>query len=189
MRGALIGIALAALLVGVARADDDPSDPVIHGELIAKLPADQTLAIEPLDDNDDNLKLRDLMTKQLVAGHGRVSADAPLVLHFNLRVISGKDRPPEVGTGGKGVMSGGGYAPPNALPADTPIIYRLQATIEQRNGPVLWKADVMARPTGRNERQMPERLARTLIDNLGRDVDTRRPAERDLPLVPLRKRY
>jgi len=171
----LLAAALAGLVLGDARADDDAA-PAVHAQLLLKLPDQRVIAVEPRDDTDDNLKLRDLMVARLVAQHGRVAADAPLVLRFSFGIISGRDTPDDGSRGSKSGRSGGGYAPPNSLPPDTPLTYRLRATLEQRDGPVLWKADVSARPGGQDERQLPARLATVLIDNIGRTVDTGGPA-------------
>jgi hypothetical protein len=139
------------------------------------MPAERVMAIEPRDDSDENLKLRDLMAARLVEQHGTVAADAPLVLRFSTGVISGRDTPRDGAGGRKGRGGGGGRAPPNAIPANTPVTYRLSATLERRDGPVLWKADVTAQPGSQDDRQLPARLAATLIDNLGKTIDTRRP--------------
>lgn len=173
MRRIVLAAALAGLVLSNARADD-ASEPAVRAQLLLPLPGERVMAIEPRDDTDENLKLRDLMTARLVEQHGRVAADAPLVLRFSIGVISGRDTPRE-GPPGRSGLSGGGRAPPNAIPPDTPVTYRLSATLEQRNGPILWKADVTAQPSGQNERQLPARLAVVLIDNIGRSVDTGRP--------------
>jgi len=173
IRRALPVVAVAALILGTARADDVVA-PAVHAQLLLPLPSERVIAIEPRDDTDENLKLRDLMAARLVEQHGRVVADAPLVLRFSIGIISGQDTPREA-AGGRTGRSGGGRAPPNALPLDTPVTYRLRATLEERRGPVLWKADVTAQPSGQDERQLPARLAKTLIDNLGRSVDTGQP--------------
>jgi len=175
LRGVVLAVALAGLLAGGARAADDDAAPSVHAQAFQPLPSERVIAIEPRDDNDDNLKLRDLMAARLVEQHGRVVADAPLVLRFSIRVVSGRDTPQGGGRTGKSGRSGGGAAPPNSLPLDTPVTYRLSATLEQRSGPVLWKADVTAQPSGQDERQLPARLALTLIDNLGRTVDIGHP--------------
>jgi hypothetical protein len=173
-RRILLAVALAALMLGGAQADDDT--PAVHAQLLLPLPDQRVIAIEPRDDTDDNLKLRDVMVARLVAQHGRVAADAPLVLRFSLGVISGRDTPDDGTRGSKSGRGSGGYAPPNSLPPDTPVTYRLRATLEQRDGPVLWKADVTARPGSQDVRQLSARLATVLIDNFGRSVDTGGPA-------------
>ena len=173
LRRVLLAAALAGLIPGGARSDDE-STPAVHAQLLQPMPSERVIAIEPRDDTDDNLKLRDLMEARLVEQHGRVVADAPLVLRFSIRVVSGRDTP-RGGPGGRSGRSGGGSAPPNSLPLDTPVTYRMSATLEQRNGPVLWKADVTAQPNGQDERQLPARLALALIDNLGRTVDIGHP--------------
>jgi len=169
-----LALAFVGLVLGVARADDAGA-PVVRAQLLLPVPGDHVMAIEPRDDSDENLKLRDLMAARLAERRGRMVADAPLVLRFSIGVISGRDTPQD-STSGRNGRSGGGRAPPNALPPDTPVTYRLSATLEQRSGPVLWKADVTAQPSGQDERQLPARLAVILIDNIGRAVDPGRSA-------------
>jgi hypothetical protein len=173
LRRVMLAAAFAGLMLGNARADDGAA-PAVHAQLLLPMPSERVIAIEPRDDTDENLKLRDVMAARLVEQHGRVAADAPLVLRFSIGVISGQDTPREA-AGGRTGRSGGGRAPPNAIPLDTPVMYRLSATLEQRQGPVLWKADVAAQPSGQNDRQLPARLAVVLIDNIGRSVDIGRP--------------
>jgi hypothetical protein len=154
----------------------------VQAQLLQPLPAERVIAIEPRDDSDENLKLRDLMAARLVEQHGSVAADAPMVLRFSTAVVSPRDAAAAngaTGTGGRrgGGRSGGGRTPPNAAPVPANTTYRLTATLEQRAGAVLWKAEVTARPSAQDERQLPARLAAVLIDNLGKTVDTRRPAD------------
>ncbi len=162
------GAALAGLVLATARADD-ASSPSVHAQLLLPIPSERAIAIEPRDDNDQNLKLRDQMIARLVERKRPVATDAPLVLRFSIVIISGRDTPRD-SVGARSGIESGGRAPPNSLPADTPVTYRLSATLEQRDGPVLWKAEVTATPSGRDERQLPARLAVALIDNIGRSV-------------------
>jgi hypothetical protein len=165
-------VALAGLIASPARADD--AAPAVNAQLLLPMPGERVMAIEPRDDTDENLKLRDLMAARLVEQHGTVAADAPLVLRFSTGIISGRDTP-RAGAGGRSGRGGGGRAPPNAIPSNTPVTYRLSATLERRDGPVLWKAEITAQPGSQDERQLPARVAATLIDNLGKTIDTRRP--------------
>ena len=157
-----------------ARAQD-PGDPVVRAQLMFPLPdGGHVMSVEPRDDTDENLRLRDLMVARLRARSDRVVADAPLILRFSVKVVSGLDAPKDSGVGFAGVYAGG-RAPPNSISPDTPLLYRMSATLEQRDGPVLWKAEVSARPRGRDDRELRERLAGVLIDNIGKTLDTRRP--------------
>jgi hypothetical protein len=182
MRRLLPAVTLAAAaLLSVARADDALT-PAVHALLLRPLPAELVLAIEPRDDTDQNLRLRDLMLARLVEQHGRVAAAAPLVLRFSVAIISGRDTPRD-GPGNRFGHFGGGRAPPNAIPRDMPVSYRLSATLEHRDGPMLWKGDVTV-PIGDDDDALTARLAASLIDSIGRTVDGRRPV--DPPVDPAR---
>ena len=176
MRRLLVAVALVGLALGSARADG-VSQPAIAALLLLPLPEGaRVMSIEPRDDSDANLRLRDLMAARVRERNGQVLADAPLVLRFSTGIISGRDTPRD-GPPNRFGRYGGGRAPPNALPAETPVTYRLSATLEQRRGgPVFWRADVTARVSILDdEAELPARLAAALIDNIGRTVGTMRP--------------
>ena len=149
---------------------------VVNALLLTPMPEDaRVMAIEPRDDRAENLRLRDLMAARLAERNGRVVADAPLVLRFSTGIVSGRDTPRD-GPGNRFGHFGGGRAPPNAVPPETPVTYRLSATLEQRDGPMYWKADVTVRARDLDdEPELPARLAAALIDNIGRTVGTRLP--------------
>jgi hypothetical protein len=171
----LAALALAAVILGDARADNALT-PAVRALLLLPLPSDPAIAIEPRDDTDANLKLRDVMIARMVERRGRVATAAPLVLRFSLTVISGRDTPRD-GPGNRFGHYGGGRAPPNAIPRDTPVSYRLSATLQQRDGPMLWKADVTAPIGDQDDDELTARLATILIDNIGRTVDTSLPID------------
>jgi hypothetical protein len=150
--------------------------PTVNALLLKPIPDDaRVMAIEPRDDNAENLKLRDLMVARLAERNGHAVADAPLVLRFSTGIVSGRDTPRD-GPPNRHGHYGGGRAPPNAVPPETPVTYRLSATLEQRNGPIYWKADVTVRVSDLDgEPELPARLAAILIDNIGRTVGTLRP--------------
>ena len=181
-RRALAILALAALALGDARADD-PMTPAVRALLLLPIPGDPVIAIEPRDDSEVNLRLRDVMVAHMVERRGRVAADAPLLLRFSLSVISGRDTPRD-GPGNRFGHYGGGRASPNAIPRDTPVSYRLSATLSQRDGPMLWKADVTAPIGDQDDDELTVRLATILIDNIGLTVDSRLPV--DPPRDPAR---
>ena len=167
---------LACIAASTSAEAQDPSKPVVQAQLMMPIPGgERVISVEPLDDTDENVRISNLMAARLRGQNDRVVPNAPLVLRFSIKVISGLDAPPDSGPGWTG-MSGGGTAPPNSLSRNTPLMYRLRASLEQRDGPVLWKADVSARPRGRDDRELRERLATVLIDNIGRTVDTRQQA-------------
>lgn len=183
MRRLLPAVTLAAAaLLSAARADDALT-PTVHALLLRPIPALPVLTIEARDDTDTNLRLRDLMIARLVARHGQVADRAPLVLRFSLTVISGRDTPRD-GPGNRFGHFGGGRAPPNAVPRDMPVSYRLSATLEHRDGPMLWKGDVTAPVGDGDDDALTAQLAASLIDSIGRTVDGRRPV--DPPVDPTR---
>jgi hypothetical protein len=169
--------ALACLALATARADDDvapppppPPPPMVRALLLLPMPNAPVIQIEPRDDSDENLRLRDLMIARLGEPPGRVADDAALVLRFSLDVISGRDTPRD-GPGNRFGRLGGGRAPPNAVARDTPVSYRLSATLEQRNGAMVWRAEVTAPLLGQDDGAVAARLAAALIDNIGRSVN------------------
>jgi hypothetical protein len=175
MRRALATLALALTVLCDARADY-PDPPAMRALLLLPIPSDSAIAIEPRDDSEANLKLRDLMIARLLERRGRVADEGPLVLRFSLTVISGRDTPRD-GPGNRFGHYGGGRAPPNAIPRDTPVSYRLSATLQQRDGPMLWKADVTAPIGDQDDDELTARLAAILIDNIGRTVDSSLPVD------------
>jgi hypothetical protein len=187
---AACGAALVAALGGPAPARaDDPSAPAVNAQLLSALPPGAAIAVEPRDDSDDNLQLRDLMIAHLTERHAAVAADAPLLLRFSTTVLSDRDAAAAAGRGGGG--RGGGRSLTSALingsrdtsggsPPARPsggVKHRISATLERRDGgQVLWKGDVTI--TGdQNERALPAQLAAALVDNIGRTLDTRQPAD------------
>jgi hypothetical protein len=196
LRRAALGLALCGATALGARGDE-PAAPSVSARLLGAVPADGAIAIEPRDDSDENLKLRDLMVAHLTERHGKVAADAPLLLRFSSSVVSDRDAAAAAarnsgggrGGGGRGLtgmlMSGArNAAGPSGPPAHAGagIHYKISATLEQRgSGQVLWQAEVIATPSQANDRSIPGQLAAAVIDHLGRTIDTRKPAEPGAP--------
>lgn len=188
-RDTVTGAAIAALLaVALAHPAVGADAPVIQARLLVALPPDSALAIEPRDDSDENLRLRDLMVARLRERSGRVTDDAPLLLRFTTASVSARDASAAAGRGGgrggRGVGAAlitGARTADSSKPAAAPdnrVRYRVTATIERRDGgEVLWQSEVTAIPDGDNARRLPAELAALLVDNIGRTVDTRPPAE------------
>ena len=184
----LRGAVLAGLVALPAQAGE-PGAPTVSAQLLIALPADRTIAIEPRDDSDENLQLRDLMIARLVERHGATAADAPLLLRFSSEVVSDRGAAAPAGRGGGGgrgggrnfgaALIGGARNTSSGGPATHPsggVRYRLSATLERRDGTqVLWKADVSAPMSDENERRLPAALAAAVVDNIGRTIDTRPP--------------
>lgn len=186
-RGAVTGAAIAALLVvGLAYPAAGADEPVIQARQLIALPPDSALAIEPRDDSDENLRLRDLMVARLHERHGRVADDAPLLLRFTTASVSARDAKASAGRGGGrggrnvgAALITGAHNADASKPAAAPdnrVRYRVTATIERRDGgEVLWQSEITAIPDGDNARRLPAELAALLVDNIGRTVDTRPP--------------
>lgn len=193
-RHAFLVAALAAGIWHAALAADAPREAVVYAQLLGTLPVDAAIAVEPRDDSDENLTLRDLMVARLTDRRQRVAADAPLLLRFSSTVVTNRDGAPTGGAGtGRGGRGGGrglggmamGLATngsgksPGGTPAPTGagVRHKLTAALEQRDGgKVLWKAEVTSAPGETDERSLPGRLASALVDAFGRSVDTRRVA-------------
>jgi len=185
--GAIAGAALIAALLGDARAESS-SDPTVHAQLLQALPPDSAIAIEPRDDSDENLQLRDLMIARLAERHGRVADDAPLLLRFSTAIVSDRDAAGGRGAGGarggggggrkfdRGLIPRGGAANDAAARPGGPVRHRLSATLVQRDGGVvLWQSEVTSVAGDDNARTLPARLAAALVDHIGSSLDTRRP--------------
>jgi hypothetical protein len=192
-----VGVALAAALWSAALADE-PREILVTAQLLASLPADAAIAVEPRDDSDENLALRDLMVTRLAERHSRVAADAPLLLRFSSSVLTNRDTAPTGPTGGRGRggrhggggiplvagTSSGGSSPSGARPSGG-VRHRVTAALERRDGgQVLWKAEVTTAPGEHDERTLPGRLATALVEALGRTVDTPRSADGTAPAAP-----
>lgn len=183
--GALIVLVLAPC---GAVAADEPRDVRVYAQCLQPVPIDAAIAVEPRDDSDENLKLRDLMVARLTDRRQAAAADAPLLLRFSSTVVTNRDGAP-TGGGGRGGRGGGrglgGMAmamanssansgkPP--APTGAGVRHKLTAALEQRDGTVLWKAEITTAPGEQQERGLPERLAAALVDAIGQTVDTRPP--------------
>ncbi len=192
--------ALIVLALGGAALGDEPRALTVNAQLLQALPADVAIAVEPRDDNDDNIKLRDLVVAHLTDRRTTVAADAPLLLRFSSRVTTNRDVADTGPTGGRGRRGGGvgglamglaqgsgsgkGTAGP---PAAGGVRHRLSATLERRDGSqVLWKVEVTTAPGEHDERTLPDRMAAALVDAIGKTVDTRPPPSDGTPPPPRR---
>ncbi len=181
---------LAALLAALPTQAQEPRALTVNAQLLFAVPADGAIAIEPRDDSDENLRLRDLMIARLRERHGAVAADtvaadAPLLLRFSTAVVSDRDTTRATGPtgggrrGGRGLgaaLGGAGNPPAGGALAhpSTGVRTRVTAALERRDGgQMLWKAEVTATPGDANPRLLPAQLAAAVIDNIGRTVDTR----------------
>jgi hypothetical protein len=178
-------LVLAALSAPAAvRAAGDEAVAIAQG--FAPIPAGQAFSVEPRDDSDTNLQLRDLIVREL-ASHARPTApDAPLRLRFTTdRVIATtlERGISDARYAGSGV---GQQATPDDLntamsedPArgasprerrEGAVQFRLRASIETRDGKTLWRGAVLVPLTLTDERRLGELLATKLVDELGRQA-------------------
>src|SRR5271170_5510222 len=82
VRALLIAGLVVLSTAGTGPAGSDAPDPVVSARLLAPIPTEAAIAIEPLDDSDDNLRLRDQIAAALTGQTRAVAADGTLVLRF-----------------------------------------------------------------------------------------------------------
>lgn len=168
-------LALLIVLPGGAAAQADAPDPAVSARLLAPIPTGAAIALEPLDDGDETLRVRVRLAVGLAAQAHPVADDAPLVLRFRAVVDSFVRRP---GSGlGRPRFGYAARLPPRGGPAPsgdgtvTPVHHAVRATLEQRSGGVLWEGEARGAPVGNNEAALWSRLADSLVDAFGRTVE------------------
>jgi hypothetical protein len=170
-------------------AGSQAADPVVSARLLAPIPTGAAIAVEPLDDSDDNLRLRDQIAAALTGQTRAVAADGPLVLRFVGAIEADIRRP---GSGIRGPRAGRPVGRPlrdNFGAGDTnpaadgaraarpsAVRHALRATLEQRDGTVLWQGEASRVLVGNNEQALWRELGDALVGAFGRTVDTRVPA-------------
>jgi hypothetical protein len=171
--------ALAGLIVlpVVAAAQADAPEPVVSARLLAPIPTGAAIALEPLDDGDETLRVRVRFAVGLAAQAHPVADDAPLVLRFRAVVDTFVRRP---GSGlGSPRFGAAARLPPRGGPAPSgdgkvaPVRHAVRATLEQRTGGVLWEGEARGALVGNNEAALWSRLADSLVDAFGRTVERR----------------
>ena len=174
----------------VARADvPTEGRPLVTAQALAPLPDGVPIAVEPLDDSDANLRLRDLMARRLT-GHGHpIVAGASLRLRFSAEPVSDIGPRPGATTGDALISTDHqpytatnlGYSEADrifSVPTDRPEgaiqnRYRLRATLETRDGRTLWSGQAVGVLTERNEAHLAASLAISLADAVGWTLDGR----------------
>jgi hypothetical protein len=178
----------AAWAGGPAAAQSaDKSAPTVTGQQVAPIPSSLAIAIEPRDDTDANLRLRDQMMRQLAAQRRLVAADGPLLLRFSTEAqwnvgpragessgdaIVASDRAPDPATtlGYSDVdrlMGGQSGAPTGTLSNR----YQLRATLERRDGgQLLWEGTATGSLGEGSEQRLSAELATMLIESLLRSL-------------------
>ena len=166
---------------------ESPPDQVLSARLLAPIPEDAAIALEPLDDSDDNLRLRDQIAAALNARSRAIAVDGPLVLRFT-GAITADIRRAGSGLRGPGPGRGAGrlvrddFAAPHAKsndPRPSPVRHVLRATLAQRAGAVLWEGEASGVLIGNNEPALWTELGDALMGAFGRTLDTRVAAPGD----------
>jgi len=185
---ALLAAGLALRLAGAAGpAGAEPPDPVLSARLLAPIPADAAIALEPLDDSDDNLRLRDQIADALAARTRRLAADGPLVLRFAGEITADIRR---TGSGLRGPGAGRGagrivrddfaaHHVGSGDPKPSTVWHVLRATLAQRDGAVLWQGAASRVLVGNDEPSLWRQLGDALMGAFGQTLDTRLPAPGD----------
>jgi hypothetical protein len=171
---------------------DAPGDgrPRLSTNALAALPAGVPVAVEPRDDTDANLRLRDVIAARLRDQHHPVVADALYRLRFSTETIS--DVGPGPGAAASDAVAAHDVQPyaennlnyseadrffnPNndrASRGDIRMSFQVRASLERRDtGEVIWIGQTNAPLAERDERRLATELADTLADAIGRTVDT-----------------
>jgi len=169
--------------------------PEISASALVPLPPGVAISIEPRDDTDANLRLRDLMAARLQAQHHPVVANAPLRLRFSTETVSSvgpragaaasdnlvaSDRLPYAATNLNYSEADRFFGPANdrAARGAVQVSYQLRATLETSDGAhVLWTGQASSplteRAGDRSEQQLAGALAEALADAVGSSFDTR----------------
>jgi hypothetical protein len=173
-----------------ARADDGP---ILSTRAFSAFPPGTALAVEPRDDTDANLHLRDLMAARLTAQQHPVVGEAKLRLRFSTETLSSAgpapggatsdavmatDRQPYAATNLNYSEVDRFFSPRTDRAARAAIqnTLQLRATLETRSGQVVWSGEVHAALGERNEQRLGADLAEALADTVGRTVDSRTAA-------------
>src|SRR5258708_38429090 len=185
-------LTIAAILIlsaGAARAEGPGDDPTVIARAFASLPAGVAVAIEPRDDNDLNLHLRDVMATRLAAHNHPVVAGAALRVRFSSEAMSNvspragaatgealvaRDRKPFSATNLDYSEADRFFGGPSerALGA-IQNSYQVRATLEARDGGrVLWRGQATGALNDRNEQRLAAALAEALADTVGQTADS-----------------
>jgi hypothetical protein len=177
---------LLALCATPAVAADQP---VVGASAFAPISPTAALTIEPRDDTDANLHLRDLMAARLRDHRHPVRADAVLRLRFSVDTISdvgpsqggaasdsvvASDRQPFAATNLSYSEADRFFNPgtDRAERGGVRVSYQLRATLDRRDtGQTVWTGQATIPAGDRNEAQLTAQLAETVADTVGQSLD------------------
>jgi hypothetical protein len=186
VRVAVLVIA-AALIVPTLPAVADGEGPTVIARSFTPIPPGLAFAVEPRDDSDTNLLLRDLIVGELAANAHLTADNGPLRLRFSTdRVVV-----TTLGRGYADARYAGSGAGQQEYPDDLSTMmsedpergasprerregavqFRLRASVETRDGAVLWRGGVIVPLTLTDERRLGRLLAVTLVAGIGRTID------------------
>ncbi len=159
----------------------------VTAQAFQPVPADATLAIEPRDDSDANLRLGDRLKARLSERHHAVAAGAPWRLRFSTETVSSAGLRPGTSTGDMTVTrdrqsftpSNLGYSEADRFfggPTERPggagqTSYRVTATLETRDGRVLWRGQATGALAERDETRIAQSLIDALADSLSDTIE------------------
>jgi len=187
-------LAVVAALAGFSAAAQEIGQGLLNAVAYRPLAADASIAVQPLDNSDANMALKEIFENQLKARGYAVSDGAPLVLTFETRdtigvwsgygqrtVIELSNNPDRVGSqtpmvrlnlfdSSRGGMLNQGRSPSG----DTPMTrsqYRLDVSIDSRgDGKRLWQGWTIADLGQRDGPGLSKAMVPVLVESLGQTV-------------------
>lgn len=182
-----IPIVLAALLAAAPVHAGDGDAPLVIARAFAPIPANLAFAVEPRDDSDTNLQLRDAIERELAASARLTAPTGPLRLRFTTDRVIATTLERGIADARYAGSGSGQQAMPddlNTAMSEDPgrdasprerregaVHFRLRASIETRDGAILWRGAVLVSLTLADERRLIRLLAMTLVGEIGRTID------------------
>ena len=184
----MLGFLLAALMIG-APPPATAMEGTVNAVAYKPIPAGQSMAVQPWDNSDENLKLAEEFTAILVKLGYRVSDDAPLVISFGTRDVLGYwsagQRRHILELEGHGGRTGGenarvrlnlyssqggvlnkGKEPGNVVPSK----YMLEVILERRKGERLWQGEATAALNRTDGFSLLRAMLPALLNHMGQTV-------------------
>lgn len=170
-----------ATMPGHAIAGHEGEAPVVTARSFTPIPPGFAFDVQPRDDSDANLRLREVLLEELAARAYPVATGGPLRLRFNTdRIVPTTDGPMPYGAGDDRSIYDDDLR--GGLPHDLfgarrgrsrfgIVTYRLRASVETRSGTVLWQGEATASASRSDERTLGRELATVLVAELGHTID------------------